>query len=128
MSDIKLRIDTRYYRWYIHRQALKAIGDPEFINFAYNPESMRLMIIGSGVDDRKSVRVRYSKTGTVCVYSQPLLEGIRRVSGILVGDASYLVEGILLESEKIIIYPLMEAQITFGEDFTEENPITKTSQ
>lgn len=119
MSDTKLRIDTRYFRMLIYRQALKAIGDPAFINFGYDPDTMRLMVMGSWVDDRKSVRVRQNKSGSVYVFSKPLIVGIRKVSNILTEEASYLVEGEVQESERIIIFPLKDAQIT-SEDMTVE--------
>lgn len=112
MSDVKLRIDTRYYRMCIHRQALKEIGDPPFLNFGYDPENMRLMIIGSWVDDRKAVRVRYSTSGSVYVFSKPLLVGIRQVSNILTSNASYLVEGEVREKERFLLFPLKDAEIT----------------
>ena len=111
MSDVKLRIDTRYFRMCIHRQALKAIGNPMFLHFGYDPDSMRLLVVGSWVDDRKSVRVRYDKSGSVYVYSKPLLLGIREVSHILMEQASYIVAGEAREDERILIFPLGENAI-----------------
>lgn len=120
MSEIRLRIDMKYFRICIHRQALKAIGDPKFINFGYDPDGMRMMIMGSWVDDRKSVRVRQSKTGSVYVFSKPLLEGIRNVSNILTENASYLVEGEVSESEKNIIFPLKDAEMSALDELPSE--------
>ena len=111
MNDAKLRIDTRFFRMCIHRQALSAIGDPPFLNFGYDPNSMRLMIIGTWIDDRKSVRVRYDNSGSVYVFSKPLLQGIREVSHILLTTGSFLVEGEVRETEKQIIFPLKQAQV-----------------
>ena len=111
MSDVKLRIDTRYFRMCIHRQALKAISDPLFLHFGYDPETTRLLIVGSWVDDRKSVRVRYDNSGSVYVYSKPLLQGIRQVSHVLMDRASYIVEGTAQESERILIFPLGKAEV-----------------
>ena len=111
MSDVKLRIDTRYFRMCIHRQALKTIGDPLFLHFGYDPGTTRLLIVGSWVDDRKSVRVRYDNSGSVYVYSKPLLEGIRQVSHVLMDSTSYIVEGTAQESERILIFPLGNAEI-----------------
>ena len=113
MSDVKLRIDTRYYRICIHRQALKAIGNPTFLNFGCDPDTMRLLVVGSWVDDRKSVRVRYNKSGSVYVYSKPLLQGIREVSHILMEEASYLVAGEAREDERILIFPLGKTEKLF---------------
>jgi len=106
MHDVKIRIDTRYYKICIHRQALKQIQNPPFLNFGYDPETMRLLVIGTWVDDRKSLRVRYNHSGSVYVFSKPLLTGIREVSHILTESGSYLVEGEVRENEKILLFPL----------------------
>ena len=111
MNEIKLRIDTRYSRICIHRQALKAIGDPPFLSFGYQPEELCLMIMGSWVDDRKSVRVRYDNSGSVYVFSKPLIQGIRQVSHILMESGSYLVDGKAWETNHILLFPLKEAKI-----------------
>ena len=111
MSDVKLRIDTRYFRMCIHRQALKSIGDPPFLNFGYDPDGVFLMVIGTWVDDRKSVRVRQDNSGSVYVFSKPLLTGIRQVSHILTATASYLVKGEAREKDRYLIFPLKDAEI-----------------
>lgn len=109
MRDVKIRIDTRYFKICIHRQALKQIQNPPFLNFGYDPETMRLLVIGNWVDDRKSVRVRYDNSGSVYVYSKSLLTGIREVSHILTDNGSYLVDGEVREDEKILLFPLGDA-------------------
>ena len=110
MSDVKIRIDTRYFRICIHRQALKAIGEPAFLNFGYDPDTMRLLVVGSWVDDRKSVRVRYDNSGSVYVFSKPLLQGIRQVSHVLTARGSYIVEGEARSTDKVLIFPLAKAE------------------
>ena len=110
MSNVKIRIDTRYFKICIHRQALKRIQNPPFLNFGYDPDTMRLLVMGNWVDDRKSVRVRYDNSGSVYVFSKPLLTGIREVSHILTETGSYLVEGEVRNDEKILMYPLSCAQ------------------
>lgn len=111
MRDVKIRIDTRYYKICIHRQALKQIQNPPFLNFGYDPDTMRLLVIGTWVDDRKSVRVRYDNSGSVYVFSKSLLTGIREVSHILTEIGSYLVEGEVREDEKLLIFPLNDAHL-----------------
>ncbi len=110
MSDVKIRIDTRYFRICIHRQALKAIGEPTFLNFGYDPDTMRLLVVGSWVDDRKSIRVRYDNSGSVYVFSKPLLQGIRQVSHVLTARGSYIVEGEARKTDKLLIFPLAKAE------------------
>ena len=110
MSDVKIRIDTKNYRINIHRQALSAIGDPPFLNFGYEPESTQLMVIGTWIDDRKSVRVRHDRSGSVYVYSKALLFGIKEVSGILTEAGSYIAEGDVMKSGREILFTLRNAR------------------
>ena len=109
MTEVRLRIDTKYNNFHIHRQALYAIGDPPFLNFGYDPESMELLVAGTWIDDLKSVRVHYTKEGSVYFYSKPLITGIRKVSNILTKTGSYFVDGEVIG--KLIIYPLGEAKM-----------------
>ena len=111
MSDIRIRIDTRFFRLTIYRQALKAIGNPPFIYLGYQPETRRLMIMGSWVDDRKSIRVHYDSP-TIYVFSAALLRGIRQVSRILMEEGSYSVEGEAYSTEAILIFPLGNAEMS----------------
>ena len=111
MRNVKIRLNTQYYQIYIYRQALKAIGDPIFINFGYDPETKRLMIIGTWIDDRKSVRVRCNKEGAVYVFSKALIVGIQKVSNILTTTGSYVVKGAVLEAEKVLIFHLEDAEL-----------------
>ena len=116
MGNVKLRIDTRYFRMCIHRYALKIIGDPPFLNFGYDPESMRLVVIATWEDDHKSFRVRYDNSGSVYIHSKTLLVGIRKVSHILMEKGSYLVEGEVWRDKKMIVFPLQEAKALHGTD------------
>ena len=109
MTEVRLRIDTKYNHFHIHRQALYAIEDPPFLNFAYDPESMELMVIGTWIDDLNAVRVNYTKNGSVLFFSKPLITGIRTVSNILTKSGSYFVDGKVIG--KSIIYPLGNAKM-----------------
>ena len=111
MSNVKIRIDTKNYRINIHRHALKAIGDPPFLNFGYDRDSMLLRVDGNWVNDGKTVRVRVDNSGSVYVYSKSLLVGIQEVSSILTAPGSYLAEGVVMEHEKAIFFSLRSAQL-----------------
>lgn len=110
MNNIKIRIDTKHYTLSIHRKALKAVGDPPFINFGYQPETMQLLIMATWLDDRKSVRSRINSGGSNSIYSKSLLQGIRQVSHILMDSGSYLVEGEAIDSQGLLIFPLKMAE------------------
>ena len=72
---------------------------------------MYLMIIGLWVDDRKAVRVRYDNSGSVYVFSKPLIQGIRQVGHVLMESRSYLVDGKAWGTNHILLFPLKEAKI-----------------
>lgn len=119
-QEYTIRIDTRYNRICIHRKTLKAIGDPLFIHLGYLAKTKELMVLGTWVDDRKSIRVRFDGSGSFFVVSKALIEGIRSVSGILKGNGSYLAVGKKAETIPAISFSLAEAVFLTG---TEEAPL-----
>lgn len=106
---LTIRIDTRYNRFCIHRKTLKAIGNPAFVHLGYRADTKELMIIGTWLDDRRSIRVRYDKSGSFYINSKGLIEGIRSVSQILLGDGSYSVSGEKADQLPAISFPLADA-------------------
>lgn len=92
-QELTIRIDARYNRICIHRKTLKAIGDPKFVHLGYHAKTKELMVLGTWVDDRRSIRVRFDGAGSFYINSKGLIEGIRSVSQIMMEDTSYLVKG-----------------------------------
>ena len=58
----------------------------------------------------ESIRVRYDNSGSVYVFSKPLLQGIRQVSHVLTARGSYIVEGEARSTDKVLIFPLAKAE------------------
>jgi len=109
-QEYTIRIDTRYNRICIHRKTLKAIGDPLFIHLGYLAKTKELMVLGTWVDDRKSIRVRFNNSGSFFVVSKALIEGIRSVSGILKENGSYLAVGKKADNIPAISFSLSDAE------------------
>ena len=120
MSDqgLKMRIDTRYNRFCIHKKALKAIGDPAFIHLGYRADTKELMVLGTWVDDRRSIRVRYTGAGSFYITSKGLVEGIRSVSNILLKDGSYIVTGQKADYLPAISFSLADAVVSSNDTAT----------
>lgn len=111
-QDLTMRIDTRYNRICIHRKTLKAIGNPAFVHLGYRADTKELMVLGTWIDDRKSIRVRYTGSGSFYINSKGLIEGIRSVSQILLKDDSYIVAGVKSDRLPAISFCLTEAFIS----------------
>lgn len=108
-QDFTMRIDTRYNRICIHRKTLKAIGDPTFIHLGYHAKTKELMVLGTWIDDRKSIRVRFDNSGSFYINSKGLIEGIRSVGKILMEDASYIAVGEKADNLPAITFSLSDA-------------------
>lgn len=103
---LSIRIDTRYNRINLHKNTLKAIGNPEYIHLGYQPKIKTLMLFGTWVDEQKAVHLRFNKSGSCYVHSKAMIEGIRRTSGVLTGEGSYLLYGELSNNFPAVCFPL----------------------
>lgn len=108
-NELTIRVDTKYNRFCIHRKTMKAIGEPTFVHLGYRAETMELMLLGTWVDDRKSIRVRYNGDGSFYINSKGLIDGIRCVSHVLEKDGSYIATGERADGLPAISFPLAEA-------------------
>lgn len=113
--DITIRIDARYNRIHIHKNTLKAIGDPEFIQLGYLPKTKKLMILGTWVNEQKAVHLHFTKQGACYVQSKAMLDGIRQISGLLTKPESYLYRGELAGDVPAVSFSLEEG-IAIGDE------------
>ena len=111
-QELKIRIDTRYNRICIHRKTLRAIGDPYFIHLGYHVETKELMVLGTWIDDRRSIRVRLTGDGSFNINSKGLIDGIRSVSHILQDNSSFLLTGKKAENLPAVSFSLADISPT----------------
>ena len=105
-KDLSLRIDIRNHRICIHKATLREIGDPAFIHLGVHPGSMNLVVLGTWVDERRAIRVRFTKAGSFFVNSKPLIEGIRSVVRVPETKNSFLLKGKKIGSIPAIAFSL----------------------
>ena len=89
---------------------MKAIGDPEYVHLGFHQLDLKLMLLGSWVDEKKAIRVTHTASGSFVVYSKPLIQGIQKVSGCLIKQGSYLLRGKRDTNAPAIAYSIMEAE------------------
>ena len=56
--ELRLRLDTKYNRIYMHRSTLKAIGNPAFVALGIHPKSRKLVVLPSVADAPDAIRIR----------------------------------------------------------------------
>ena len=116
VQGLTMLINTRYARISIHRQTLKALGDPAFINWGYHFQSKKLILFSSGTDACKALRVTLNKDGACYIYSRNLIDGLRHVSSVLTEDGSFLLKGEMDQKASSVSFKLEEAQIVMQYD------------
>lgn len=110
-NELRLRLDVKYNRIYIHQATLKAIGNPAFVALAIHSQSRKLVVLPSAADASDSIRVRYAEDNPCCIHSKPLLDGIRTVAPQLDRARSYLLRGKLLAGQHAASFDMNEAEI-----------------
>ena len=115
VNELTLRIDTKYNRISIHRKTITAIGNPTFIHLGYEPELKSLMILGTWIDDTKAIKLIYDSSGSFCIHSKKLIEGIRLVGNVLMHPGSFLLYGEKVKNVAAVSFCLKKADIISGE-------------
>ena len=92
-KGLSLRIDIRNHRISIHKATLREIGEPAFIHLGVHPGTMNLIVLGTWIDERRAIRVRFTKAGAFYIHSKPLIEGIMSVAHFPEKRNSYLLKG-----------------------------------
>jgi len=110
-KDLSLRIDVNNHRICIHKATLREIGDPAFIHLGVHPGTMNLVVLGTWVDERRAIRVRFTKAGSFYIHSKPLIEGIRSAAHFSETKNSYLLRGKKIGSIPAISFSLRDMVI-----------------
>lgn len=114
-KELLLRIDTRHNSLCIHRPTLESIGNPEFIHLGFHPKSKKIMVLGTWIDEKKAIRVKYDRGESFYIYSKSLIDGIRMISGALTKQGSYLIRGKKVASIPAISFSVDEEDAEFDE-------------
>ena len=110
-KDLSLRINVCHHRICIHKAALREIGDPAFIHLGVHPPTMNLVVLGTWIDERRAIRVRFTKTGSFYIHSKPLIEGICNLAHFPETKNSCLLRGKKIGSIPAISFSLREMVI-----------------
>jgi len=110
-KDLSLRIDIRNHRICIHKATLQEIGEPAFIHLGVHPGTMNLVVLGTWIDERRAIRVRFTKTGAFYIHSKPLIEGIMSMAHFPETKNSCLLKGKKIGTIQAISFSLRDMAI-----------------
>ena len=108
---ITMAIDLKKYRLRVHRQTLKLLGSPEFIQLLISPANNAIIIQGRPERETggQEIPVTFDKPGpggTFEIYSKELISRIRKHFSGLDREGLYRLAGSYMAEEECICFPL----------------------
>lgn len=114
VQQLTIRIDTKNNRIHIHNNVLKELDAPDFVFLGYERKTNKLLILAAAPTARGALRLHFDKDHSCYIHSKGLIDGIRKVSGMLSDLRSYQLTGSLIDNESAIAFPIESASMTEG--------------
>ncbi len=105
-----LLVDMKKNRIRIHKNTLRALGNPRFVVLIVNPEEHTIGIKCSSQDDKLSHRIRQSimnTKGSYELYSKSLISELRNVCPDWCDTGKYRLEGEIIPAENIAVFDMI---------------------
>ena len=117
--NITMAIDMKKYRLRIHKQTLKLLGSPFFVQLLISPKSRVLVILRCEKEapGGQEIPVTFDKpnsSGTFDIYSKELITRIQKEFGGLDLPGLYRLEGFPVPEKNGVCFPL--STLRFMED------------
>ena len=90
---LTILINTKYSRITVHKNTLNSLGDPEFIQLAYNSTKRRLMLFGTAKPAQNTIRVVLRQNGFCYIHSKSFMAGLMSVNEAIRAQGTYLLKG-----------------------------------
>ena len=108
-NSLSLLIDIKNNRIHIHNRTLKKLGNPSYVFIGYQRETNNLMILIAEIGQRGALRLNFDSRGACYIHSKGLIDGIRKVSGLLKEERSYLLIGVFTHNMSAITFSIENA-------------------
>jgi len=107
----QMSIDLKKFRIRVHKESLHFIGDPKYIQLLVNVGSRQIAIraVENEQVDLQSYRVDQSRMDSDFsfeIYSRSLIKRLSDEFGCFDKGKCYRLTGTVIESEKIVVFPL----------------------
>lgn len=90
---LTILINTKYSRITVHKNTLDALGDPAFIQLAYNSKKRMLMLLSAAKQAQNTIRVIRKQHGFCLIHSKSFMFGLMSVSKAMKEQGTYLLKG-----------------------------------
>ena len=90
---LTILINTKYSRITFHKNTLDALGDPAFIQLAYNSKKRMLMLLSAAKQAQNTIRVIRKQHGFCLIHSKSFMFGLMSVSKAMKEQGTYLLKG-----------------------------------
>lgn len=108
---LTLLIDVKNSRIHLRSSTLKELGNPSFVFFGYQHETNKLMVLAADSGQRGALRLHFDSRRACYVHSKGLIDGIRKISGMMPEIRSYQLKGSIMEDAPAILFSFEEATI-----------------
>lgn len=100
-------VDMRKNRIRIHKNTLRALGNPDFVVLIINPDEHTLGIKCSMLDDKLAHRIHKNTMKNDCeLHSKPLMTALHRLCPDWDEKESYKLEGKVIADENMAVFSM----------------------
>ena len=126
MQQPILCIDLKKNRIRIHRQTLKMLGDPKYIQLLVNPHDARIAIRPSYSGDHLAHRIKRVPAGDKHnneIYSSDFIKALNSISFGWEQDHMYRIYGRMNQRENLVYFDIKNMMILEEKDQNETNAV-----
>ena len=110
-ETITMAIDMKKYRLRVHKQTLRLLGSPPFVQLLFSTTRKAIVILSRPtiVPNGQEIRVTFDKpdtSGTFDIYSKELISRIKKQFPELDGKGLYRLTGFEIPDECGVCFPL----------------------
>lgn len=110
-------VDIKRRRIRIHKNTLRAIGNPEYILLLVNPEESSVALMRGSRTDPKAHRVKYNmkNRNSYELCSLSLLQKLQTICNDWKGIGAYRIQGEIIRNGEAVLFDMSNAVLISGE-------------
>ena len=111
LIPVSISIDNKKHRIVVHKTMLHVLGDPPYIQFLIDPDSMIFAIkaldhTSSGDQTHKINKKALKSDNSVEIYSMTFISKLNNVAGILYDESLYHMPGVVIFPERVAVFSM----------------------